>query len=71
MSEVKSAFHWNTGEPSIFAKDPAFSRDAKTSQNATEAVEKQRAEGRDNSTIQGISPKADELVAYFKLRSKK
>lgn len=71
MSDVKSAFHWQTGEPTVFAKDPAFNKYAKTGHIATESVERMRAENRDNSTIPGLSPKADELVAYFKQRNKK
>lgn len=63
---TKSAFHWQTGEPSIFLQDPRFNRYAKTGQIATEAVEAMRAEGRDNSTIYGLSDKADALVAAFK-----
>ena len=63
---TKSAFHWQTGEPSIFLQDPRFNRYAKTGQIATEAVEAMRAEGRDNSTIYGLSPKADDMVSNFK-----
>jgi len=61
-----TGFFWQDGRPSIFLNDPRFNKNAKTSQCATEAVETQRAEGRDNSTIYGLSPKADDLVSQFK-----
>lgn len=61
-----TGFHWNDGTPSIFLQDPRFNKYAKTGHMATEAVEAMRAEGRDVSTIYGLSDKADALVAAFK-----
>jgi len=63
---TKSAFDWDDGTPSMFLTDPRFNKYARTGQKATEAVEAMRAEGRDVSTIYGLSPKADALVAAFK-----
>lgn len=71
MSKVKSAFHWDTKEPTVFAKDPRFNKYALTSHRSTEAVEALRAEGRDNSTLYGLSEKADAMVYLFKQKGKK
>jgi hypothetical protein len=71
MSNVKSAFEWNTKEPTVFAKGPAFNKYAKTGHIATESVERMREEGRDNSTIPGLSEKADAMVYLFKKRNVK
>lgn len=66
---TNNVFHWRTGEPTVFMKDPAFNRYAKTGQIATEAVEKMRADNRDNSTLYGMSAKADALVYQFKINN--
>jgi len=63
---TKSAFHWNDGTPSIFSTDPAFNKNVKTGQRATASVQSLRDQGRDNSTLYGISQKADELVALYR-----
>lgn len=61
-----NGFDWLTGQPSIFLSDPKFNQNARTSQIASQSVAIMRAEGRDNSTIPGLSVKADELIAVFK-----
>lgn len=70
MSDVKSAFHWQTGEPTVFVKDPAFNKNARTGLIATQAVERMRAQNIDNSTIYGMSEKADAMVYLFKKERK-
>ena len=64
-------FHYRDGRPSIFSTDPIFSKYAEVGQRATEVIEKQRSEGVDNSTLHGISAKADAMVYLFKKRNKK
>lgn len=58
-----SAFFWNTGEPSVFSADPAFTprTNGKTaSQIGAEVVERRtREEGRNPGTLHGISRRAD------------
>lgn len=66
---TKSAFEWDTKEPTVFAKDPAFNKYAKTGRIATESVERMRAKNIDNSTLHGMSKKADAMVYDFKAQS--
>lgn len=57
-------FFWRTGQPSIFLKE--FQRGGINQLTATQTVQRLRAEGRDNSTLYGVSKKADALVFDFK-----
>lgn len=58
MSNIKSAFHWNTGEPTVFAKDPYFQAKGKsgmsTGQIASLSRENAESDGRDVATVHGI-----------------
>lgn len=69
MSEVKSAFHWNTGEPSVFAKDPYFQAKGNSGlssgQIASITREKAESDGRDVATVHGIG-----MIVIDKLNSK-
>ena len=53
-----SAFDWNTGEPTVFYKDPYFrakGKDGKsTSQIASESREIAESDGKDVATVHGI-----------------
>jgi len=60
-------FDWKTGEPSIFLQDPYFNRSLKARQAATKAVKEAREQNKDNSTLYGMSKKADAMVYQFKL----
>lgn len=66
-----SAFVWNTGEPSVFSADPAFTprTNGKTaSQIGAEVVERRtREEGRNPGTLTGISRRADVAIPRFSL----
>lgn len=53
-----NAFDWNTGVPTVFARDPFFTPKGKdgatTSQLASQSRERSENEGKDVSTIGGI-----------------
>lgn len=61
-------FEWyKRTEPSIFAKDPAFtykSNGKTTSQMATEKVDEQRQQGKSPGTIQGLGSDEDRYAKY-------
>ena len=59
-----NAFDWNTGEPTVFLKE--FQRGGINQATATQTIKRLREEGKDNSTLYGLSKKADGLVYQFK-----
>ncbi|WP_431276242.1 hypothetical protein ACQ858_08305 [Variovorax ureilyticus] len=63
QSSVLSAFHWRTGEPSVF-------RPLQTAANlraaSTAKVERARKQGVDRSVIHGLSKKADVRVSELR-----
>lgn len=71
----KSAFHWNTGEPSIFSRDPVFTAGAKTgiskSISSTQAVERRTKElGYSPGSMHGIT-RAEQLATPRRAYAKK
>lgn len=63
----RAAFHWDTGEPSIFASDPHFRAASTTgkslSATASDAVSRHvAATGRSPGSINGLSNRGDDLI---------
>ena len=55
---IGNAFEWNTGEPTVFARDPYFQAKGKTGmttgQIASLSRENAEADGKDVATVHGI-----------------
>lgn len=60
-----NGFDLSDNRPSIFLQDPAFSRNAKTSQLASESVQTVRANGNGPSYIFGVSQSTSHMLTVF------